>query len=733
MNSAATTANSSNPFAKARRWRALWRLVSAWPSSANFASAIYVTKVVLAALLALLISLALNLESPRTAMFSVYLVMQARSGLVFQKSYYRLLGTVVGAVVSVILIGAFAQTPELFFIGFALWVALCTAGSFIFRNFQSYGFVLAGYTVCFVALPTIDAPTQVFDVAVTRVLEMFVGVFCAAVVSDTLFPQRMADVVHGALVRRFQDFTRVLSQAPAQLRAGDTGKAAMLRFAGDALGLEAAHTNAGLESSDLRRLQSHLQLLNHEFMGVTSTLHAFHQMLRRLQQGGDPAIATALLGLYEPFSGVCQLASGGVPEADVLLPKLAAWRSALGREVAAVREQLPLAMTRTDRLDFDTGVELLERLGDEFRAYCITQAKVSGAEVAGESGDADLATERVARLQADADSLRFSTRTDPVLALLAALRGVGVMAVTAGFWLASGWSWGTGPIINGVASGTVFAALPSPAKLIRQVLIGWCFALPLGLVWNFLLIPQATDWIGLCVLLIPPLALIAWLASSPKWGGIGAGMYISFMLHTSLDRSFNANLPDFLDACFADFIGFAVSGTFYALIDLNAGPWGRRRIVGALRQQMVDVCRGEGRLRREVLESTSRDLVQRIATRGQLADETDVWVFDWLLTVLEIGRAVIDLRAEMDAADADALPLSLAFALHRLGDLFSAPTPASRHSATLAVEAAIATLDGADARLGNRRRRALVLDLHFIRCALADPVSVLDGKGGRHG
>ncbi|TCJ18394.1 FUSC family protein [Parasulfuritortus cantonensis] len=701
-----------------------WRRVAArfrlWQRAPGWTSAVHVFKVVLAAELALVISLAGNLESPRTAMFCVYLVMQVRTGLVFQKSYYRLLGTLAGAAASVILIGGFAQTPELFWLYFGLWMAAATAGSFVYRNFQSYGFVLAGYTVCFVALPAIDNPAAVFDIATTRMLEMLVGVLCAALVSDTVFPLRMAGLVRGAVSRRFTDFCAVLAESPAKLRAGDTGKATMLRFAGDAVGLEAASANAALESSDLRRQRLRLQLLNHEFMGVTSILHAYHQMLRRLQATGHPAVTEALMGLYGGFSALFAVAPQSAPAAGRLLPALGRWRDDYGRRAADCRARLPATLDAAQRLDFETGIELLQRLAEEFAAYCATQAAL-------DEGADDLA--RGGRL-ADEETLRFSTRTDPLLAGLGALRGVLVMVVTAGFWTATAWPSGTGAITNGVASGTVFATLPAPARVLRQAMLGSLLALPIGLLWNFQLIPLADDWVGLGLILIPPLALAAWLASTPRWAGVGAGLYISFMLHSSLERSFSADLPTFVDACLADFVGLVVAITFYQLLDPNAGPWSRRRIVGALRRQMVAACLDPVPPRREVLESASRDLVQRIATQGKLADEIDHWVFDWQLTVLETGRAVLDLRAVMAGSPAEALPLSLSLALQRLGELFEAPARARRRVAAEAVESAIVALDGADAALTAAARRALVLDLHFIRSALLDAVSVLDGPAG---
>jgi uncharacterized membrane protein YccC len=114
---------------------------------------IYMGKTIIAALLALWIAMKLNMPDPRTAIFTVFIVMQPQSGLVFAKSYYRVLGTIAGVGISLVIIGMFSQDPIWFITFFALWIGLTTAAGFKYRNFQFYGFVLAGYTLCIVALP----------------------------------------------------------------------------------------------------------------------------------------------------------------------------------------------------------------------------------------------------------------------------------------------------------------------------------------------------------------------------------------------------------------------------------------------------------------------------------------------------------------------------------------------------------------------------------------------------
>ncbi|MDP2145891.1 MAG: FUSC family protein, partial [Pseudomonas sp.] len=103
---------------------------------------VYIFKVLIAAFLTLWLAMRLELPQPRTAMITVFIVMQPQSGQVFAKSFYRFLGTLAGSAVMVLLIALFAQNTELFLGALAIWVGVCTAGATRNRNFRAYGFVL---------------------------------------------------------------------------------------------------------------------------------------------------------------------------------------------------------------------------------------------------------------------------------------------------------------------------------------------------------------------------------------------------------------------------------------------------------------------------------------------------------------------------------------------------------------------------------------------------------------
>ena len=65
---------------------------------------VYIFKVLLAAFLTLWLAMRLELPQPRTAMITVFIVMQPQSGHVFAKSFYRVLGTLAGSAMMVALI-----------------------------------------------------------------------------------------------------------------------------------------------------------------------------------------------------------------------------------------------------------------------------------------------------------------------------------------------------------------------------------------------------------------------------------------------------------------------------------------------------------------------------------------------------------------------------------------------------------------------------------------------------
>ncbi len=164
-------------------------------------AATFAIKTFVAGLLALYVAFWLGLDEPRWALMTVYVVAQPEGGLVLAKSFYRALGTAAGILVSTLLVFTFAQYGELFVALLALWTGICNFAARAARNFTSYGFLLAGYTVAIVGIPAALNPTAAYTIIVARGTEIAIGIIFAALASRLLFPQDCGRISRSRLRR----------------------------------------------------------------------------------------------------------------------------------------------------------------------------------------------------------------------------------------------------------------------------------------------------------------------------------------------------------------------------------------------------------------------------------------------------------------------------------------------------------------------------------------------------
>ena len=103
-----------------------------------------------------------------------------------RKGWFRLIGTVVGAVAIVVLTACFPQDRAPFLIGLAVWGAGCALVATLLRNFAAYAAALAGYTAAIIASDQLGATGgpngDAFMLAVYRASEIWIGIVCAGVV-----------------------------------------------------------------------------------------------------------------------------------------------------------------------------------------------------------------------------------------------------------------------------------------------------------------------------------------------------------------------------------------------------------------------------------------------------------------------------------------------------------------------------------------------------------------------
>ena len=251
--------------------------------------------------LALYVAFWLQLDNAYWAGTSAAIVCQPQLGASLRKAWFRLVGTIVGAVMIVVLNACFPQDRAAFLMLLALWLAVCAFAATLLRNFASYAAALAGYTAAIIAADTLGATGgpdgQVFMLAVTRASEISIGIVCAGIVlagTDLGGSQRQLAALFASLAAEITSRFAGMLAAPAESRLPDT-RAQRRELARRVIALDPAVDRAIGESSQLRY---HSPVLQSAVEGLFVALDGWRTVaahLSRLPDGVAQQEAEAVL------------------------------------------------------------------------------------------------------------------------------------------------------------------------------------------------------------------------------------------------------------------------------------------------------------------------------------------------------------------------------------------------------------------------------------------------------
>ncbi|MEX5668553.1 FUSC family protein [Pseudomonas neuropathica] len=684
---------------------------------------VYIFKVLIAAFLTLWLAMRLELPQPRTAMITVFIVMQPQSGQVFAKSFYRFLGTLAGSAMMVTLIALFAQNTELFLGSLAIWVGICSAGAARCRNFRAYGFVLAGYTAAMVGLPALAHPDGAFMAAVWRVLEISLGILCSTLISAAILPQTASAAMRNALYQRFGVFALFVTDGLRGRSKAESFEASNVRFIAEAVGLEGLRSVTVFEDPHMRRRNGRLSRLNSEFMGITTRFNALHQLLERLRGNGEEHVVAAIRPGLQDLAEVLDGFSGRAltsPDAARLATALASYKEGLPARVRSLRaifqESEP---SDAEQLDFHTAYELLYRFVDDLHSYAQTHAS--------------LADHRHERERWDEP---FTPQTNWWAAAASGIRASFILVVLGSYWVATAWPSGATMTLIAAATVGLSAATPNPKRMAFQMACGTFLGALIGFVEMFFIFPWIDGFPLLCVMLAPVIVLGSFLTSRPQYAGVGLGLLIFFSTGSVPDNLTIYNPYTFINDYIAMVMGMLVCAAAGAIILPPNSRWLWKRLEQDLRGQVVYAISGKLKGLASSFESRTRDLLHQ--AYGLAAGEPKVQknLLRWMFVVLEVGHAIIELRKEqailpVHPAYAESQPWRQAIRVmgRALVRLFLQPNASNLERALVAVDHAISRVAATDEpfapHFDTSALRRVKSYLHFIRTSLLDPQSPL--------
>jgi uncharacterized membrane protein YccC len=483
--------------------------------------------------LALLAAYWLQLDNAYWAGTSASIVAQPGLGASLRKGRYRAIGTILGALVIVLLTAVFPQSHPGFLFGLTLWGAVCGLFATILPNFAGYGAALAGYTAAVVFANVVDDPNQVFEVAVARTIEIGIGIFSAG-------------LVHA--LTDFGDARRRLRCALA-----DIGRdiAAGLR---QTLAAQPQLQDLTTARRELIRRVAALGVTIDEAIGEPSHL--------RLHPGGLQAAVEALFMALSAWRGIAN--------------HLKTAASAEGRAAGAALVPAILKVAQADWLNDPVAVRDL--CGSERR--CVLQlpaADLSARILVDGSAQALRALERAANgvvlvarpgsVRPDRGGKRLHV-PDFLPALHNALRAVAALFSVELFWIATAWPDGP-TMITFTAVGVILfspraeAAYPS----VVDYAMGTAVAVGLAAFLNFVVLPSLHGG-------FPSLALILGCVLVPL-GAMSAGTWhkqaVTAMVTNLLPILAIENQPSydgtrFLNTALAISAGTVAAATFLRLL-----------------------------------------------------------------------------------------------------------------------------------------------------------------------
>jgi uncharacterized membrane protein YccC len=675
---------------------------SRWPWLGGFLADewrawIFVGKSLLAIYLAAWLAMWLHLEQPSTTMITVSIVMNPHSGMVLAKSFYRAIGTLAGSLFGLALMSLFPQQRELFLLSLSLWVALCAGGATLYRNFMSYGFVLAGYTAAIVTLPVINNPLEVFDSAVMRVSEVLLGILVAAVVSDLVFPVRLRLVLRQSAQAQFNQFIDFVRDSTGGSIPRAQMEHAHLALARAAVQLEDLRASVIFEDPEAHARSSRMRLLNQRYMAASTSFQSLHHLINRLQRSGSSTVADALITLYQPLASALSPELAQRHQSAVLAARLDECVAQLPAQVAVLRTPLtaPLA-----QLEFDTGAALLQRFTVELRDYAALEGSLREKQVRG-----------------SVEKVHFVRGNDIPGALVGVLRTFLTMIVLSAFWLASGWPFGASAMLLATIFSGLLAASPNPLSAATHTLFGYAAGMLAAFLVVYWLLPGSNDFVGLIGASAGFMLIGPYLSTRDTLPGVGAGYTLGFVYILALKNPMVYDPAHFLNDGIAQVAGLALAGAAFILVPSVIGSgWQRTRQFRRLREQAVLAATAPLPGLAWRFESLVRDLFQQVVTHTRPGSAESRSLLAWALAVQESGRTMIELRQQLDVGRhiVPAVRDAATTAMRAIARLYHEPDATRWREADAAVHAAI---------VAAAAEQPLRLYLYQLRSALRDDES----------
>ncbi|WP_428031690.1 FUSC family protein [Ancylobacter sp.] len=554
--------------------------------------------------LALYITYFLELQNSYWAATTAAIVCQPNLGASLRKGLYRGVGTIVGGLVMVTLLGLFPQHRNSLLFCLALWCGVCGFGVVMLRNFASYAAALAGITSAIIFADTLADPSTAFFLAIVRVSEICIGIAAAVFV---------------ILLTDFGSASRQLAKTLRQaLEKVANGFIATLAQGGETPDIQAARQG-------LVRSLGQLEVQIDAVTGESSYLRSRAGNLRHM--------------------------------VDTLVGALVAWRNVgnhhrrPGDSNAVIADTLVPLLQRIDPAQLDRDPRQMQRTCADVVAQIRALPTAGSTNSLAVDSSRDVAMGLAAMVDSlillrDREGKRIARGApalvvaDPLPALLNGLRVFAAVLAISAFWVVSAWPSGPFAIVFVAAGTLIFGSFGDMARpLAKDYAIGAALMAALGAVLYFGVLPSVTSFpalMAVLVLLFLPLGVM----QAGTWHSVVfLGMSVASLPLLGVANPISYSAVAYFNLALAVVAGSVVGMMFFVIMPVIPPQIRSRRLLELSLRDFRTLARGDRAFDRARWTTLLTRRIEALPPQTALQEAGD------LMALLALGQAVIFLRA----------------------------------------------------------------------------------------
>lgn len=616
------------------------------------AALLFALKTFAAAMLAFSIALLLDMPRPYWAMASVYITSNLLTGATYSKAVYRILGTLVGAAGTILLVPNLVNAPELLSLAIALWIGICLYLSLIDGTPRSYVFMLAGYTVAFLGLPIVATPELTFDIVAARVQEITLGIICASVVAMLVLPRSVASAIAVQADAWLAGARRLGVDVLVNRGTNQERDSERMRLAAAASEIDQLGRHLEFEASTSTNIARGLQHLRQHTLSLLPLLGSIED--RKIALGSHQEASARITGICAKIARWLEEGGHGGQEADALR--------------AALDEVRPTLDADANWIDISVAglVVRLRNLVDVMEDCRLLHEAIAGGR--------------------NPDSLRLAFKPgaptaaalhrDHGPALLAAASVALSVLVCCVFWIATGWTDSVSAALFAAVLGSLLAGADDPLPAFRN-LYGLILAvIAVTGIYQFAILPRVTTLEMLIVALMPTFLLFGWMAARPATAIVGTMLGILISVQLALTSSYAADFSSFANSSIALMLGVALTGVVCGIVRLLGSSWIASRLLRSNWRTLASVAERKSHQDSVAIASLMQHRLALLAARITVvpaearSDAANLRPLRTALNIIEVRRANPDLSRRTQAAiDAFLAHLASVFRNDKVGRL----------------------------------------------------------------